>query len=541
VRERQSRVILLHGVTGSGKGEVYLHALAQTLRLGRRAIVLVPEIALTPQTIRRFASRFGGRVAVLHSRLSHGEHFDEWRRIRDGEAEIVIGSRSAILAPIDRLGLVVVDEEHEWSYKQTEKDPRYHAREAAIALGEIAGAPVVLGSATPDVVTYYRASKLKDFDLLELPERVEGGRRPAAVAEAESGPAQGAGAPPPTIPMPTVHVVDLRAEEKADNRSLFSRSLRRAIARALDEGSQSILYLNRRGTATFIVCRVCGYVSRCRRCDLPLVYHADRNQLLCHHCSRPAPVPHMCPACWSRQIGFFGTGTERVEGEVRRLFPEARVVRWDRDTARGKASHTRIMDTFLRGEADILVGTQMIAKGLDLPQVALVGVVVADTALQLPDFRAAERTFQLLMQVAGRAGRGARPGRVLIQTYNPDHYGIQAARDHAYLAFFNQEIQFRAEHRYPPFSDLARLVYYNTSEARCRRETERLATYLEGEIERRGLPDLEVVGPAPAFHRRLRGRFRWQLLLRGGDPRSLLRGLPLPPGWSLDIDPISLL
>lgn len=540
VRERQRRVLLLHGVTGSGKGEIYLHALAETLRLGKRAIVLVPEIALTPQTVRRFAARFGGRVAVLHSRLSPGEHLDEWRRIRAGEAKIVIGSRSAILAPVDDLGLIVVDEEHEWSYKQSEKDPRYHARDVAIALGEIAGAPVVLGSATPDVATYYRATRAGEYTLLELPERVEGGGlRPAtrarAGAEAERP------AVPPVIPMPTVRVVDLRGEGKADERKIFSPTLRRAIASALDEGSQVVLFLNRRGTATFVVCRVCGYVAQCRRCDLPMVYHAGRNQLLCHHCNRPAPVPPACPACWSRQIGYFGVGTERVEAEVRRLFPEARVMRWDRDTARGKSGHGRLLARFLNGEADILVGTQMIAKGLDLPQVALVGVVVADTALQLPDFRAVERTFQLLMQVAGRAGRGARPGRVVVQTFNPDHYAIQAAREHNYQKFFAQEIRFRAEHNYPPYADLARLVYYNTSETRCRRETERLASYLEDEIERRGLPNLDIIGPAPAFHRRLRGRFRWQIIVRGVGLQSLLRNLALPAGWALDIDPVSLL
>ncbi|MHB1005929.1 MAG: replication restart helicase PriA [Chloroflexota bacterium] len=530
VRETTGRVILLHGVTGSGKGEVYLHALAETLRLGKRAIVLVPEIALTPQTIRRFASRFGGRVAVLHSRLSAGEHHDEWQRIRAGEAAIVIGSRSAVFAPVENLGLIVVDEEHEWSYKQGESDPRYHARDTAIALGEVAGVPVVLGSATPDVCTYFKAKDAKEYTLIELPERVEGGR-----------PGTAARAAPPTIPLPTVQVVDLRTEGEAGNRSIFSRTLRRAIAEALADESQVILYLNRRGTATFVMCRGCGYVAHCRRCDVPLVYHADRNQLLCHHCNRATAMPARCPECWSEQIGFFGLGTQRVEADIKRLFPKARVVRWDRDTARGRAAHTRLLDRFLKGEADIMVGTQMIAKGLDLPQVALVGVIVAETALQLPDFRAAERTFQLLMQVGGRAGRGAKPGRVIIQTYNPQHYGVRAAQKHAYGEFYAREIAFRAEHRYPPFADLARLVYYNSNEPRCRRETERLAAYLEGEIERRGLPDLEVIGPAPAFHRRVRGRFRWHLLLRGENLGALLRQLTLPPGWALDVDPISLL
>ncbi len=541
LRQGESRVFLLHGVTGSGKGEIYLHALTETIRLGRQAIVLVPEIALTPQTISRFASRFGGRVAVLHSRLSPGEHYDEWRRIRQGEAAVVIGSRSAIFAPLAHPGLIVVDEEHEWSYKQTDRDPRYHAREAAIALGQIARAVVVLGSATPDIATYYRAAERQEFTLLELPERIAGGRTPkerpaTAVPAADRAPAV-----PPTIPLPAVQIVDLRAEASTGAGGVFSRLLRRSIAEALADGSQVILYLNRRGTATLIMCKACGYVARCRRCEVPLVYHADRGELLCHHCNRAAPAPQRCPECWAPQLGYFGLGTQRVEVEAKRLFPAARVVRWDSDSTRGRAANERIWERFLRREADILVGTQMVAKGLDLPQVALVGVVLADVALQLPDFRAAERTFQLLMQVAGRAGRGARPGKVIIQTYNPQHYAVQAASLHDYRSFYEQEAGFRAAHRYPPFADLARLVYQHTSEQRCRQETEQLAAYLRAESERRGLPEAEVIGPAPAYRQRVRGRHRWHIILRGADVRGLVQDLPLPPGWALDVDPISLL
>ncbi len=541
LRQGESKVFLLHGVTGSGKGEVYLHALAETVRLGRQAIVLVPEIALTPQTIRRFAARFGGRVAVLHSRLSAGEHYDEWRRIREGEASVVIGSRSAVFAPLARLGLIVVDEEHEWSYKQTDRDPRYHAREAALALGALARAVVVLGSATPDVGTYYRAAERREFTLLELPERVEGGRaaagRPATVGHRGDE----AASPPPTIPLPGVQIVDLRAETSAGSAGVFSRLLRRSIAEALADGSQVILYLNRRGTATLIMCKACGFVARCRRCEVPLVYHADRGQLLCHHCNRSTPALERCPACWAPQIGYFGLGTQRVEVEARRLFPTARVVRWDSDTTRGRAANERILERFLRGEADILVGTQMIAKGLDLPQVALVGVVLADVALQLPDFRAAERTFQLLMQVAGRAGRGARPGKVIVQTYNPQHYAVQAASRHDYRAFYEQEAAFRAAQRYPPFAEMVRLVYQHGGEQRCRQETERLAAFLRAESERRGLAEAEVIGPAPAYRRRVRGRHRWHIILRGADVRALVEDLPLPSAWALDVDPISLL
>ena len=533
LRSGESRAFLLHGVTGSGKGEVYLHALVEAIRLGRQAIVLVPEIALTPQTTRRFVARFAGRVAVLHSRLSAGEHYDEWRRARDGDVDVVIGSRSAVFAPLAKIGLIVVDEEHEWAYKQAEKAPRYHARAAALALARATGAVVVLGSATPDVESYYLATQGGELRLLELRERVEGGR---PEAPEPSTPAT----PPRAIPLPKVQVVDMRSHQRS-NLGLFSLLLRRGIAEALKSGSQVILYLNRRGAATLVICRSCGFVARCRRCDLPLVYHTDRRQLLCHQCNRAHAVPDVCPDCWGRTLEFQGAGTQRVEFEVRRLFPRARVVRWDSDSTRTKGAHQRILDRFLKGEADILVGTQMVAKGLDLPQVALVGVIAADTALHLPDFRAAERTFQLLTQVSGRAGRGTKPGRVIVQTLSPEHYCLRAAREHDYTSLYREEIAFRAAHRYPPFSRLAKLVYAGANEARCRREAERLAAYLRAEVDRRGLPEVDVLGPAPAFRRRLRGRFRWQIVVRGASLLPLLAGLPLPMGWALDVDPISLL
>lgn len=536
LRENKSETFLLHGVTGSGKGEIYLHVLAEALRRRKQAIVLVPEIALTPQTVRRFASRFPGRVAVLHSALSAGEHYDEWRRIRDGEADIVIGSRSALFAPLPRPGLIIVDEEHEWSYKQADQEPRFHAREAAIALARIVGGIVVLGSATPDVGTYYAARELKAYRLLELPERVRGGA-PAGRQATTAGPPVA----PPTIPMPAVQVVDMKEEQKAGNRTIFSRALRQALAATLAAGNQAILFLNRRGAATLVMCRDCGFVARCRRCEVPFVYHADRTQLVCHHCNRRAAVPSYCPACWSRKIGYFGLGTQRVEAEVKAAFPKARVVRWDRDTTRTRASHDQLLERFIRGEADVLVGTQMIAKGLDLPRVALVGIVAADLALQLPDFRSSERTFQLLTQVAGRAGRGSRPGTVVIQTYNPEHHCIKAASQHDYGAFYDYEVSFRSTYRYPPFSRLARLVYSHSHEARCRAAAEALALELQAEINRRGLPGLEVIGPAPAFRQRLRGRFRWHIIIRGVDPGVLFESMVLPRGWVLDVDPVSLL
>jgi primosomal protein N' (replication factor Y) (superfamily II helicase) len=322
---------------------------------------------------------------------------------------------------------------------------------------------------------------------------------------------------------------------------LFSRTLEQEIGATLAAENQVILFLNRRGAATLIVCRECGYTARCRRCDVPFVFHADRRQLVCHHCSRAVPVPAFCPSCWSKEIRYYGFGTQTVEAEVQRLFPQARVVRWDRDTTRKRASHDLLLQRFLRGEADVLVGTQMIAKGLDLPRVALVGIVAADLALGLPDFRSAERTFQLLTQVAGRAGRGSRPGKVVVQTYNPQHHCIQAASAHDYEGFYRQETAFRATNHYPPFSELARLVYTHSSEVASRAAAESLASRLRSEIARQGLPDLEVIGPAPDFRQRLRGHFRWHILVRGGDLHQLLDPVTLPRGWTLDMDPISLL
>lgn len=523
-------VYLIHGVTGSGKTELYMLALEHTLRAGKRAIILVPEIALTPQTVHRFSSRFPGSIAVLHSRLTLGEQYDEWRRIRDGEFKVVIGSRSAIFSPVDDLGLIVVDEEHEWSYKQ-EMSPRYNARDVAIRLGELTGASVILGSATPDIVTYHRAIEGK-YILLGLPERV---------ASSEEPPSGDTPAKAASAFMPPIHVVDLRQELRAGNRGIFSRALNEAISLALSLGEQVILYLNRRGTSTFVMCRDCGYVARCKRCDVPLVYHSSEDDLVCHLCARRSPSPEGCPNCWSSRIKFFGIGTQKVEEETKRLFPDARVVRWDRDTTREKGAHDRILQRFVTRQADILIGTQMIAKGLDLPRVTLVGVISADTALHLPDYRAAERTFQLLMQVAGRAGRGPLGGRVIIQTYSPEHYCIKAASRHDYWTFYQREIDFRRENAYPPFGNLIKLVYSHHNDQRCQQEAERMSALLGQHIDLEGLPATDVVGPAPAYVRRFRGRFRWQLLIRGAKCAEALRGITLPPGWLVDVDPYTTL
>jgi primosomal protein N' (replication factor Y) len=510
-------IFLLHGVTGSGKTEIYLQALAETVSLGKKGIVLVPEIALTPQTIERFASRFPRRVAVFHSRLSLGEQYDEWRRIKNGEYDVVIGSRSAIFTPQPDLGLIIIDEEYEWTYKQ-DTSPHYHARDVALKIAAAAGAVVVLGSATPDVETYYRANN-GEYRLLELPERIGRGSK---------------------AKLPQVEVVDMRNELKAGNRGMFSRALTEAINQAVADRQQVILFLNRRGGATFIQCRRCGFVLRCRRCDVPMTQHIAANALVCHQCNNKTAVPQLCPNCSSRQLKFLGTGTQKVEQEVGYMFPRARTMRWDSDVIHSRISHEEILNRFRNREADILIGTQMVAKGLDIPAVTLVGVISADTSLNLPDFRAGERTFQLLSQVAGRAGRGAAGGRVIIQTFSPEHYAIQAAARHDYAAFYEQEITYRRQLNNPPFSQLARLVYAHTNDAACQREATRMKAVLTEEINTRGISGKSLIGPAPAYIHRRRGRYRWQLLVRGRDLSDFLTLVPFPQGWTIDIDPVSL-
>jgi primosomal protein N' (replication factor Y) len=511
-------VFLLHGVTGSGKTEVYLQSLTEAVGMGKRGIVLVPEIALTPQTIERFASRFPRRVAVFHSKLSLGEQYDEWHRIRNGEFDVVIGSRSALFTPQPDLGLIVIDEEYEWTYKQ-DTSPHYHARDVAIKLAEATGAVVVLGSATPDVETFYKARN-GDYKLLELPERVV--------------PVEGAA-------LPRVEIVDMRDELKAGNRSIFSRALTEAINEAIVDREQVILFLNRRGGDTFVQCRRCGFVLRCRRCAVPLTHHIAGDMLICHQCNYKTPVPQVCPNCSSRQLKFLGIGTQKVEQEAGYTFPRARKLRWDSDVTSGKSSHEDILRKFRRHEADILIGTQMVAKGLDIPSVTLVGIISADTSLNLPDFRAGERTFQILSQVAGRAGRGIAGGRVIIQTFSPEHYAIQAAARHDYAAFYEQEIAYRRQLHNPPFTRLARLVYAHTNDSLCQREALRMKDLLIEERDARGIGGISLIGPAPAYIPRLRGRYRWQLLLRGSELASFLSPVPFTQGWKIDIDPVSLI
>ncbi len=580
---------LLHGVTGSGKTEIYLRAIAGVLSAGRQAIVLVPEISLTPQTIRRFAARFPGRIGVIHSQLSRGERYDTWRRIRAGQMDIVIGPRSALFQPLPRLGLIVVDEEHDDSYKQDDllirQLVRYHARQAARQLARLSGAVLILGSATPSLESYH-AAQAGQIRLLELPQRILGHWR-RLEEQRERYHVRGTAYKPVDegldaryAELPQVEVVDLRQELRAGNRSIFSRALQEALARTLAARQQAILFLNRRGAATFVMCRDCGHVLRCSRCEIPFTYHLESNPkayrgssqpptthrqgvgstefsekvpenpqsaihnpqsaLVCHHCNRQEPAPECCPLCDSRRIRHFGVGTQRVEQEVRRMFPRARTLRWDWDVTRYKDAHEVILSQFSGHQADVLIGTQMIAKGLDLPLVTLVGVVSADTALYLPDFRAGERTFQLLTQVAGRAGRGILGGRVIVQTYTPEHYAIRAAAGHDYAVFYEQEMAYRRQLGYPPTARLAKVVAVDENPRRCREAAEAVAALLEERIAESG-GEARLIGPVPCFFALYRGCTRWQVVVRAPDPTPLLRGRPFPPNCWVDVDPVSLL
>ena len=504
--------ILLHGVTGSGKTEVYLQALAAIITQGKGGIVLVPEIALTAQAILRFVGRFPDKVAIIHSELTDGERYDEWRRIRSGKVDVVIGSRSALFSPLPNPGIIILDEEHEPAYKQNERKPTYHARDAAIFLGKFLHIPVVLGSATPSVESFFHAER-GEYQLVELHNRI------------------GADLPP-------VEVIDLRSELHAGNTSIFSRRLQSELEEVLNKGQQAILYLNRRGAASCILCRECGFVAMCDHCDMPLTYHSTERILLCHYCNGQNRILHSCPQCNSPSIRYFGLGTEKVEDTIARHFPSARLLRWDRDTAKHRRTHEQLLDRFANREADILVGTQMIAKGLDLPGVTLVGVISADIALTLPDFSASERAFTLLTQVAGRAGRGDEAGKVIIQTFNPQHFCIEAAARHDYHEFYAAEIEARQRYGYPPFRQFVKFSYSHENRRRAQNEALLLREMLDQWIDRLGLAQTDIVGPAPAVMERIRGKYRWQMIARGPDLHPLLRVINTP-GWEVDIDPVS--
>ncbi|MGI8926800.1 MAG: replication restart helicase PriA [Tepidiformaceae bacterium] len=518
---------LLQGVTGSGKTEVYLDLVRRALEAGRGAILLVPEIALTPQAIRRYGERFGETLTVLHSGLSAGELYDQWYRIQRGESRLVLGSRSALFAPVRNLGLVVLDEEHEWSYKQADPQPRYHAREAAEELCRRTHATLVLGSATPDIVTYHRA-EVGYVTRVELRERVSPGE--------DGSTRQGE--------MPLISVVDMREELKGGNRGVFSLPLRRALLSALRAGEQSILFVNRRGSARFMLCRDCGHLPLCPSCEVAMgldLSDPHHPRVSCHACGRGRRLEDRCPKCDGGRYRPFGVGTQRIEQEARLAFPGARIARWDSDIASKKGSHERIVNALEAREIDVLVGTQMLAKGLDLPGMTVVGVVDADVGLSLPDYHAQERTFQLLSQVAGRAGRRDRAGRVYIQTYDPEAPPIQCAAQSDYRAFYDYEIAHRRRAGYPPFARLARLVYHSTNREHGLQEASRVAADLRLRRDAAGRAEPDVLGPTPAYIARVRGQYRWQLLLRGKEPGSLVARVRLGQGWSVDIDPASLL
>ncbi|PDO11730.1 MAG: primosomal protein N' [Candidatus Reconcilbacillus cellulovorans] len=510
VRARRHEAFLLHGVTGSGKTEVYLQAIRACLETGREAVVLVPEISLTPQTVERFKSRFGPAVAVLHSRLSPGERYDEWRKIVRREARIVVGARSAVFAPFADIGLIVLDEEHESSYKQDDS-PKYHAVDVALWRGRHHSAPVLLGSATPSLERFAASDAPVNparqahgsIRWLSMPRRV--GDRP----------------------LPDVSVVDMREELRVGNRSMFSRKLAAALEERLVRGEQAVLLMNRRGYATFVMCRACGFAAKCPHCDISLTYHRFSASLRCHYCGYAQSETRECPECGSPYIRHFGAGTQRVEEELRKRFPGARVLRMDLDTTSRKGAHERIVRTFAEGGADVLIGTQMVAKGLDFPGVTLVGIMAADATLRLPDFRSAERTFQLLAQAAGRAGRRERPGEVVIQAYDPDHYSIVCASRHDYASFVVRELAERRRLGYPPFRDLALVAVMHETFAKAMQTAERLADRLR-DLGRTTGRTFSLIGPAAPSVPRVGGKYRFHLLAlfdRTVDMPELLRRL----------------
>lgn len=481
---QMAQTFLLHGVTGSGKTEVYLQAIQKVLEEGKEAIMLVPEISLTPQMTERFRSRFGEMVAVMHSGLSVGEKYDEWRKIQQGKVKVVVGARSAIFAPFTNIGLIILDEEHESTYKQ-EDSPRYHARDVAIWRSEFYKCPIILGSATPALESFARAKK-GVYKLLSLKHR--------ALHQA----------------LPTVFIADMREELRQGNRSMFSQSLIEAIRLRLEKKEQMVLFLNRRGYSSFVLCRDCGTVVQCPNCDISLTYHRTTEKLKCHYCGYEEHVPQICPQCQSDHIRYFGTGTQKVEEELYKLFPEARVLRMDVDTTKHKGAHEEILEIFGAGQADILLGTQMIAKGLDFPNITLVGVLSADTSLHLPDYRAAERTFQLLTQVSGRAGRHDKLGEVIIQTYTPEHYAIELAKSQEYEPFYEREMFLRRRSNYPPYYFVALIQLSHEDVMMAAEYAGRVADWLRGNLSNQ----VAIIGPTTASIARLQNRYRYQCLIK---------------------------
>ncbi|MCZ7547770.1 MAG: primosomal protein N' [Anaerolineales bacterium] len=537
LRSPLSNNFLLHGVTGSGKTEIYIRAAQETIKREKQVIVLVPEIALTPQIVRRFLARFPGQVGLVHSKLSEGERYDTWRRAREGKLKIVIGPRSALFAPLPNIGLIVADECHDASYYQSEP-PFYHAVTSAQEYARLCGAVFVMGSATPTIEQRFNSTPL------QLPpfSSKMGGDGEGGLSRLLSLPQRVADSQ-----LPPVSIVDMRAELKSGNRGIFSRALSEALAETLSRGEQAILFLNRRGTATYVFCRDCGTTLKCPNCDTPLTYHTDLRDarrpspdtLLCHRCGYTRNMPKKCAVCGSAQIRQYGLGSEKVESETQAMFPQARTLRWDWETTRQKDAHEIILTHFANHQADVLIGTQMLAKGLDLPLVTLVGIVLADVGLNLPDPFASERTFQLLTQVAGRAGRSARGGQAILQTFAPDHYVIQSAARHDVDGFQKLEAEYRRQLGYPPFGRAARLEFRHRDAARAESEAKRVLQILAGKIEAERRTQT-VASAVPCFFAKMDGWYRWQVLLRGPIPVSLLRGLRLDE-WRVETEPISLL
>ena len=480
------KMFLLKGVTGSGKTEVYMKLVERVLLEGKSAIILVPEIALTPQMIERFKGRFGVNVALFHSKLSDGERFDEWFRVKEGKSKVIVGARSAIFLPAKNLGLIIIDEEHENTYK-SEQNPKYQTKEVAEYLSELKGCKVILGSATPSIETYYRALT-GEMKLLELNSRVD------------------------NKAMPPMKVIDMRNELKGGNKSLFSRELFIAIQERLKRKEQIILFLNRRGFSTFVSCRSCGYVFKCDECDISMTYHKN-GLLICHYCGKTKREPRECPKCHSKYVKFFGAGTQRVEEEVKKYFNNAGILRMDVDTTRDKHSYERIYNTFKNGEADILIGTQMVSKGLDFKNVTLVGILAADMSINIPDYRAAERTFQIITQVAGRAGRGDKQGEVLIQTYTPQHYSLQYAVNYDYEGFYEKEFTVRAMMKYPPFGKLLLINGTSKKEELLKNFMHKITMMIKPLVE--NCLDIEILGPIPCMISKVKENYRWQIVIKG--------------------------
>ncbi|KGM96082.1 primosome assembly protein PriA [Clostridium novyi A str. 4552] len=482
-----NRLFLIHGITGSGKTEIYMNMVKNMINENKECVILVPEISLTPQMVERFKGRFGKDIAVFHSKLSDGERYDEWLRIKNKQVKVAIGARSAIFLPFDNLGMIIIDEEHEGSYK-SDSNPKYNAREIGELKCNIENCKLVLGSATPSIDTYYRCMT-GEIELLTLDNRADGAK------------------------LPEVHIVDMREELRNGNKSIFSTALYDGIEKALNNKEQVILFLNRRGFSTFVSCRECGYVFKCNHCDISLTYHSKGDYLSCHYCGEKYKVPQICPKCGSKYVKYFGVGTEKIEKEVKKYFPDARTLRMDFDTTRKKNSYDYIYNTFKNGEADILIGTQMVTKGLDFKNVTLVGVIAADVSLNLPDFRSGERTFQLITQVGGRAGRGSKEGIVVVQTYSPENYSIRYSANNDYENFYREEIGIRYDMDYPPFSKILSINISSKNENLLIKNIQKIGVILKNELEKNN--KINMLGPCPCAISKVKEFYRWQILIKG--------------------------